>query len=103
MISVYRLLKDYFTSTIATDNSIDAKESRSILQSSIIGKGMKTSLNMKKQPTHCHTCGSLKASLEANQDMVVSFSKTSEDFQNRRMEKIESNISWLLKKCEKLD
>ena len=84
---------------MATDNSIDTKDPRS----SIIRKGLKTSLNARKQLTHCQTCRSLEPSLEANQDMVVAFVKTSEDFQNRRMEQIESDISWLLKKCEKLD
>ena len=103
LISVYRYLKDYLANAIATDNSIDAEEPRSIHQSSIIRKGLKISLDTRKQLTHCQICGSLEPSLEANQAMVVSFSKTSEDFQNRRMEKIESDIFWLLKKCKKLD
>ena len=99
LISVYRYLKDFFANAIPTDNSVDTKDSRS----SIIRKGLKTSLDARKQLTDCQTCKSLKPSLEANQDMVVAFVKTSEDFQNRRMEQIESDISWLLKKCEKLD
>ena len=81
---------------MATDNSIDTKYPRS----SIIRKGLKTSLDTRTQLTHCQTCGSLEPSLEANQDMVVSFAKTSDDFQNRRMEKIESDISWLLKNAK---
>ena len=96
LISVYRYLKDYLANAIATDNSIDAEEPRSIHQSSIIRKGLKTSLDTRKQLTHCRTCGSL----EANPDMAVSYTKTNEDFQIRRMEKIESDISWLLKNAK---
>ena len=100
LISVYRYLKDYLANAIATDNSIDAEETRSIHQSSIIRKGLKTSLDTRKQLTHCQTCGSLETSLEASPDMAVSYAKTNEDVQSRRMEKIESDISWLLKNAK---
>ena len=96
LISVYRYLKDYLANAIATDNSIDAEETRSIHQSSIIRKGLKTSLDTRKQLTHCQNCGSL----EANPDMAVSHAKTNEDIQSRRIEKIESDISWLLKNAK---
>ena len=88
LISVYRYLKDYLANAIVTDNSIAVEEPRSIHQCSIIRKGLKTSLDTRKQLTHCPTCGSLELSLEASPDMAVSHAKTNEDFQSRRIEKI---------------
>ena len=100
LISVNRYLKVYLANAIATDNSIDAEEPRTILQSSIVRKGSKTSLDTRKQLTHRQTCGSLEQDLEANPDMAVSYTNTNEDIQSRRMEKIESDISWLLKNAK---
>ena len=65
----------------------------SIHQRAIMKNGSKASLDTTKHSNHCQPCGSLEARFEANRDLVVLITKTVEDILNRKMRKMESDIS----------
>ena len=60
----------------------------------------KTSFDMRKKSSHCQPCSSLEARDEANRDLVVLITKRVEDILDRRMTKMESDISWLLQNAK---
>ena len=92
-MSVYRYLKDYFTSTIETHAFIDVEEPKSGVQRTSIQRRLKKSLDSRNNLEHCLTCGRCGPKFEGNDDLAAFITKTVEELHNRRVDGIESNAS----------
>ena len=99
-MSVYQYAKDYFTNIREPFNAIIVGNPSSIRQRAIMKNRSKISLDKTKQPNHCQPGGSIDAGFEANRDLVELITKTVEDILNRKMTKMESDISWLLQNAK---
>ena len=99
-MSAYQYIKDYFTNTTEPSNAIIVVDPSSIHQRGIMNERSKSCLGTSKKSSHCQPCSSLEARDEANRDLVVLITKRVEDILDRRMTKMESDISWLLQNAK---
>ena len=99
-MSAYQYIKDYFTNTTEPSNAIIVVDPSSIHQRGIMNERSKSCLGTRKNSSHCKPGSSLEARDEANRDLVVLITKRVEDILDRRMTKMESDISWLLQNAK---
>ena len=99
-MSVYQYLEDYFTNTKEPSTAIIVGDPSSIHQRVFMKERSKTSLDTRKKFNHCRPCGSLEARDEASRDLVVLITKRVENILDRRMTKMESDISWFLQNAK---